>query len=181
MAYSLSTQEYLENLEVTLDGERLFADYARSRSNRWLCAILCSGIRLTGLGMLVGAAILNVRGDGFGGFYMSVCGLGLLFGGLIGLRPLQNAPVRITLNGDSLRYRDTYTGEMRSFPRDACLKVCCGRSDGICSIFVMSCDDRMELLVGDLPREIVPELVRALNIHLCQPESHDADTADTTA
>lgn len=165
--YSLMTHEFLETLDVTLDGDRLFGDYERSRFDRILCMLICGGTRLSGLALIAVAIVLAIQDDVMGAFYVAVFGLTLFFGGLVGLRQYQNEPIRITLDTDSLIYTNPITGRRRKFPRDVCLNVRCARTDGNCAVYVMHPDSHMELLIDQLPREIVPELVEALNTHLC--------------
>jgi hypothetical protein len=173
--YKEATRDFLDTLEVILDGERLFTAQARSKADRFLCALICGGTRLGGVLLLVVALMMNARGDTFGAFYVAVFGLTLFFGSLVGMREYQNTPARIELDDKALRYTDPWTGRQRVFPRNSCLNVRCARSAGECSIYVVHPDNGMDLLVDGLPREVLPELVQSLNAHLCVQVNENAD------
>jgi hypothetical protein len=164
--YSTQTTDALREFQIELDGETLFN--TNSRGEHLTCMIVCGVTRLGGLAFLLLAGYLVItRGDAILALNVAMFGMVLLLSGLIGLRGFQEQPRRLILDGEALRYVDPWSGVAREFPRQGCVTVRCGETDGRCALYVLHDDNRMDLLVDNLPREIVPTMVSALNEHLC--------------
>lgn len=164
--FPCATVEALKNLEIVIDGERLFEEQRRTRGECAMCCVLRFGVQLSGVVLLLLAGWMALRGDYVALFYMGILGTTLLVGGLVGLRQYQNAPQRITLNDDSLIFHDTWTNDKRVFPRTDCLEVRTCKDEGCGAIFVVQPDGQLARLVDGLPPDVVPTIVTTLNEHL---------------
>lgn len=161
-----ASSEALKNFEVEIDGERLFEAQLSSRRERILCSIVCCGTRLTGLILLVVAAVMIWRGGVLDAILVGGFGLTLIIGGIMGLEQFQNVPKRLILSGNQLTYVDNWTGLKRQFSRETCLEARCGTDDAGCGIYIIHPDQQVELLVDGIPGDIAQQITQVLNRHL---------------
>lgn len=165
--------EETQNLEVILDGERLFPAYLGPGGRLFVDAV--SGIiRLIGLAMLTYAALLLLQNDPVLGINIGFLGAVLFFGSLVGLRETQNAARRITLDPVSLTFTDSWTGVERVLSRGSCLEAQCGQGKDGCSVYITYPDNRIELLIEGLRQTTAEEIATKLNEHLCAQHANDA-------
>ncbi|MCA9903213.1 MAG: hypothetical protein KC547_05095 [Anaerolineae bacterium] len=163
---SFAALDELRDLEITLDGERMFAAQHETPSQRLACAIVCYGTRIVGLALLVIAAVMILREQILDAFYIGIFGLTLLIGGLMGMRQYQNDPRRLVLDANRLAYSDPWNEIYREFPRSACLEVYCERDGDGCALHVTHPDHRAELLIAGLPPDIGQQIANRINQRL---------------
>ncbi|MCL4247467.1 MAG: hypothetical protein KJ065_04915 [Anaerolineae bacterium] len=163
---SFAALDELRDLEITLDGERLFAAERETPAQRIACAIICHGTRIVGLALLVIAAVMILREQILDAFYTGIFGLTLLIGGLMGLRQYQNDPRRLVLDATRLAYSDPWNDIYRAFPRSACLEVYCERDGERCALHVTHPDHRADILIEGLPLDIGQQIASRINHRL---------------
>lgn len=158
--------ETLKNLEVIIDGERLFEAQRRTLGDRITCAVLTLGTRIIGLVLLAVAVINILRADPIVALYAGSFGVLMILAGNIGLRQFQNAPRRLILDENSLRFVDSWMGVERRFPRQGCLEVQCGSTDAGCAVYLTHPDKHIELLIEGVPHEAAIKIAETINRHL---------------
>ncbi|MBE0688692.1 MAG: hypothetical protein IH587_01045 [Anaerolineae bacterium] len=168
MSQSLSFEALyeLDDLEVVVDGVRLFEIEQKTPSERIVCTIVCHGTRLVGSALLVLAALMIAFQQALDAFYVGIFGLTLLVGGLVGLRQFQNASRRLVLDKDKLTFLDNWNNIYREFPRSACLEVYCERDGDRCDVRVTHPNHTVNVVIEALPSEIAQQIANRLNQRL---------------
>jgi len=163
---SLETLDALDDLQVVIDGERLFTTGHNTPTQQLICTIICNGTRLAGTLLLVLAALMIAWEQVLDAFYVGLFGLTLLLGALIGLRQFQNDPRRLVLDAERLSFLDSWNNIYREFPRSACLEVLCECAGEHCDLRVLHPNHTVNVVIEGLPRVIGQQIANRLNQRL---------------
>ena len=161
--FSPAALDELKNLEVVINGERLFWEQRKTLIEKVSCRVMCGAVRLIGLALLIVAVVQLLNGEAAFAINVGMLGLIILISGLIGFRNFQNAPRRLTLDTDKLEFVDTWTGQRRTFPRTGVIEARCGKADETCAVYLVHPNGKLDLLIDQLPRDLTPHITQALN------------------